>query len=277
MKITKVINNNLVRLINEKNQEIIVMGKGIGFQKKVGEEIDQNHISQIYISDDRNYSNKLTQILEKVPLNIIQLTNEIVQYAKVSLARKLNENIYLTLTDHISFAIQRQKENVPLKNALLWEIKRFYNHEFLIGKEALSMIKNKLGIELGDDEAGFIALHFVNATMDSIGIEQTALLAKTVQDILNIVKYHFSINLNEESVYYERFITHLKFFVARILSDTEMINDDLGFMLELKQKYKEEYLCSLKINSFIEHQFNKKLTENEMIYLTIHIRRVIQN
>lgn len=277
MKITKVINNNLVRSINEKNQEIIVMGKGIGFQKKVGEEIDQNHISQIYISDDRNYSNKLTQILEKVPLNIIQLTNEIVQYAKVSLARKLNENIYLTLTDHISFAIQRQKENVPLKNALLWEIKRFYNHEFLIGKEALSMIKNKLGIELSDDEAGFIALHFVNATMDSIGIEQTALLAKTVQDILNIVKYHFSINLNEESVYYERFITHLKFFVARILSDTEMVNDDLGFMLELKQKYKEEYLCSLKINSFIEHQFNKKLTENEMIYLTIHIRRVIQN
>lgn len=277
MKITKVINNNLVRSINEKNQEIIVMGKGIGFQKKVGEEIDQNHISQIYISDDWNYSNKLTQILEKVPLNIIQLTNEIVQYAKVSLARKLNENIYLTLTDHISFAIQRQKENVPLKNALLWEIKRFYNHEFLIGKEALSMIKNKLGIELSDDEAGFIALHFVNATMDSIGIEQTALLAKTVQDILNIVKYHFSINLNEESVYYERFITHLKFFVARILSDTEMVNDDLGFMLELKQKYKEEYLCSLKINSFIEHQFNKKLTENEIIYLTIHIRRVIQN
>lgn len=277
MKITKIINNNLVRSINDKNQEVIVMGKGIGFQKKIEDEIENHLISQIYVSDDQNYSNKLTQILEKVPLEIIQLTNEIVQYAKVSLARRLNENIYLTLADHISFVIQRHKENIPLKNALLWEIKRFYNHEFLIGKEALSMIKNKLNIDLSDDEAGFIALHFVNATMDSIGIEQTAILAKTVQGILNIVKYHFSINLNENTVYYERFIIHLKFFIARILSDTEMIDDDLGFMLELKTKYKEEYLCSLKIKEFIKKQFNKTLTENEMIYLTIHIRRVIQN
>ncbi len=277
MKITKVINNNLVRSINDKNQEVIVMGKGIGFQKKIDDEIDATLISQIYVSNDQNYSNKLTQILEKVPLEIIQLTNEIVQYAKVSLARRLNENIYLTLTDHISFAIQRHQENIPLKNALLWEIKRFYNHEFLIGKEAIAMIESKLNITLNEDEAGFIALHFVNATMDSIGIEQTAILAKTVQDILNIVKYHFSINLNENTVYYERFITHLKFFVARILSDTEMVQDDLGFMLELKTKYKEEYLCSLKISEFIQKQFNKNLTENEMIYLTIHIRRVIQN
>ncbi len=277
MKITKVINNNLVRSINDKNQEVIVMGKGIGFQKKIDDEIDATLISQIYVSNDQNYSNKLTQILEKVPLEIIQLTNEIVQYAKVSLARRLNENIYLTLTDHISFVIQRHQENIPLKNALLWEIKRFYNHEFLIGKEAIAMIESKLNITLNEDEAGFIALHFVNATMDSIGIEQTAILAKTVQDILNIVKYHFSINLNENTVYYERFITHLKFFVARILSDTEMVQDDLGFMLELKTKYKEEYLCSLKISEFIQKQFNKNLTENEMIYLTIHIRRVIQN
>lgn len=275
MKVEKIINNNLVKSRNQQNQELIIMGKGIGFKKEIGSDIDEALINQIYVSEDGRSSNQLAEILASVPLEIIQLTNEIVAFARASLGKRLSDSIYLTLTDHVSFAIERYRDGINLQNALLWEIKRFYNHEYLIGKEALAIIQQRLGVELPEDEAGFIALHFVNATMDSPGIEKTAELAKTVQNILNIVKYHFNIELNEYSLHYERFVTHLKFFVQRIISGTKIKDDDDGFMLALKERYAEEYKCAIKIEQFILKEFGRTLTDNEVIYLTIHIRRVI--
>lgn len=124
---------------------------------------------------------------------------------------KIERKLFLTLTDHINYAIERYQNGMEIKNALLWEIKRFYNHEYLIGKEALSIIKNRLAIELPEDEAGFIALHIVNAELDMAQVSQVSEMAKIIQHILNIVKYHFSMELDEYSLNYERFVTHLKF------------------------------------------------------------------
>ncbi len=155
MKVEKVINNNLVKSFNSKGQEILVMGCGLGFKKKPGDSIDEAMVEKVFTAQDAAQSNRLVQMLEKVPLERIQLTNEIISFAKTSLGKKLNENLYLTLTDHISFALDRANEGMMLRNGLLWEIKRFYNHEYLVGKEALSMIHKRLGVELPEDEACF--------------------------------------------------------------------------------------------------------------------------
>ncbi len=274
MKVIKVINNNIIKSYDAKNQEVLVMGCGIGFKKKPGDEVEESLVEKIYTNIDKTTSNKLTELLEKVPLEHIQLTNDIISYAKASLGKKLNDNIYLTLTDHISFAIDRIQQGLTLKNALLWEIKRFYNHEYLVGKEALAMIEKRLGIVLPEDEAGFIALHLVNATMDFTGMEQTAEATKIIQQILTIVKYHFQMELDEYSLHYERFITHLKFFVQRVFSGTEIDDEEKSFILMLKEQYPNEYRCALKVRDYMRKEFAQDLSEDELIYLTIHIRRV---
>lgn len=251
------------------------MGKGIGFQKKVGDPIDNGLIEKVYTSNKDMSTNKLTQLLANVQLEHLQVANEIISFAKVSLGKKLSENIYLTLTDHIDYAIERKKNGLPIKNALLWEIKRFYNHEFLIGKEALNIIQTKLGITLPEDEAGFIALHIVNAELDMSKVSQVSEMTKIIQNILNVIKYHYKMDLDEYSLNYERFITHLKFFVHRLYSGVELEEDkDAGFLFMLKERYKEEYLCALKIRDYIIKEFGRDLKEDEMIYLTIHIRRI---
>lgn len=130
MKIEKVINNNLVQSFDNNNKEVLVMGCGLGFKKKAGEIIDKDKVEKIYSLEDKNYSNKLIELLSDIPLEVIQTTNEIVSYARYSLGKKLNDNIYILLTDHISFAMERVNKGLQFKNALLWEIKRFYNHEF---------------------------------------------------------------------------------------------------------------------------------------------------
>lgn len=274
MTVEKVINNNLVRSFNESRQEVLVMGCGLGFKKKPGDEIEESLIEKVYTVGSATDFNRLTQLLEKIPQERVRVTNEIISFAKASLGKRLNDNIYLTLTDHISFAIDRAEQGVVLKNALLWEIKRFYNHEFLIGKEALAVIERRLGAALPEDEAGFIALHLVNASMELDSMAQTAEMTKIIQHILSIVKYHFHMELDEYSLHYERFITHLKFFVQRVFNGTEINEDDKTFWLMLKDKYKEEYLCTLKIRDYMKAEFGQELTEDEMIFLTVHIKRV---
>ncbi len=222
MFIKKIINNNIVISSDASNNEMIIMGKGIGFKKKIGDSIPSANIEKKYVVTKEWNENKLIRLLEDIPLEHIQVANEIISFAKVSLGKKLSENLFLTLTDHIHYAIQRKSEGMEIKNALLWEIKRFYNHEFLIGKEALSIIQNRLGVTLPEDEAGFIALHIVNANLDMDEIGQVSEMAEIIQNILNIVKYHFNVEIDEYSLNYERFVTHLKFFIQRLFSGARL-------------------------------------------------------
>lgn len=275
MKVNKVINNNIVQSINESDAEVLVMGKGIGFKKSVGDLIDQEKVEKVYTITSHLSTNKLEQLLANIKLEHLQVANEIISYAKVSLGKKLSENIFLTLTDHIDYAIERFNTDLPIKNALLWEIKRFYNHEFLIGKEALTIIQRKLGIQLPEDEAGFIALHIVNAELDMAKVSQVSEMTQIIQRIMNIIKYHYKMDIDEYSLNYERFITHLKFFVHRLYSGVELEADkDTGFLFMLKERYAKEYGCALKIRDYIIKEFGRDLKEDEMIYLTIHIRRI---
>lgn len=274
MTVDKVINNNLVRSKNEKGQEVLVMGCGLGFKKRPGDPIDDGKIEKVYTLNDRKECNQLEQILEKMPLEYIQIANEIVEYASISLGKPLSSNIYLTLCDHISFALERMKKNIQIKNALLLEIKRFYNHEYLISVEALQIIERHTGIHLPIDEAGFIALHFVNAEMDSIGIGQTQEMMKVIQKIVNIVKYHFNIELNENSIHYERFITHLKFFAQRVFANKEIDDGDEEFFLMIKSQYKKAFTCVMKVYDYIKKDYGLELTNDEMMYLTVHIHRI---
>lgn len=236
--------------------------------------VDESLIEKVYTAGSTSDFNRLTQLLEKIPQERVRGPMRSSVLRRHLFGKKLNDNIYLTLTDHISFAIDRTEQGLVLKNALLWEIKRFYNHEYLIGREALSMIEKRLGVALPDDEAGFIALHLVNASMELDSMAQTAEMTKIIQHIIGIVKYHFHMELNGYSLHYERFITHLKFFVQRVFNGTEINEDDKTFWLMLKDKYKKEYQCTLKIRDYMRAEFGQELTEDEMIFLTVHIKRV---
>lgn len=274
MQVDKVINNNLIRSHDEKGQEVLVMGCGIGFKKKPGEYIDDGKVEKVYVlqKEERQH---MEELFSSMPLECIQATNEIVEYATISLGRQLSNYLYLNLCDHIHFAIQRSKGGIPIQNALLTEIKRFYNHEYQIGMESLNIIERKTGALLPEDEAGFIAMHLVNASMDFHDMGHTQEMMKIIRRILNIVRYHFQIELDEESIHYDRFITHLKFFVKRVFSGTELNENDEAFFIMIKNQYKEEYACVLKIYEYIRKEYEICLTNDEIMYLIIHIRRVI--
>lgn len=274
MIIKKIFNNNAILAKTADKHEFVVMGCGISFKKKVGDKVDESLIEKTFILKQKDASEKLKLLLEDIPTEHVSLCYDIIEYAKNILGVELSEYIYVTLTDHISYAIRMFDENIKNANVLIWEIKKFYPKEFGIGLKALEFIESELGRRLPDDEAGNIALHLINAQANNSTskVEDIANQTKMVQDILNIVKYTYNIPLDESSLNYERFVTHLRFFFQR-LNTKQIIQAEDDFLLkQVKSKYKKAYECMLKIQKYLETE----LSQEEQLYLTIHIQRVTQ-
>lgn len=275
MYISRKLNNNVVVARDDLEQEVIVMGKGIAFQRKVGEEIPAELIDKVYTLSDPDVSNKFQELVSSIPLEYMNLSDEIISYAKTNLGKRINEIIYISLTDHIFMSIERFLNGVVVKNALLWDIKRFYKDEFAVGMKALDLIEEQFKVRLPEDEAGFIALHVVNAQLDE-DIPVVYDITKVMQEISNIVKYHFSISFDEDSVYYYRFITHLKFFAQRLFNQQELDNHtEDEFLTIIREKYSEAFICVQIIKDFIEKKYDYLLSGEEQLYLTIHVAKIV--
>ena len=274
MIINKVLNNNVVTIISENGEEAVVMGRGIAFQKKKGDEIDESKIEKIFVLENKSINEKLLTLVNDIPAKYLEVAENIIKYAENKLGTKLNENIYLTLTDHISFAISRAEKNLEIKNAMLWDIKRLHKVEFEIGIHALKIIEENLNFELPEDEAASIAMHILNGELDQ-EMPEIVDMIKLIEEILKVVKYHFNIEFDEESINYYRFITHLKFFTQRLSSGRYYEDNDNDLFDMIKLKYPNSYECVKRIEGFIKQKYCTQLTKEEMLYLIIHTARVV--
>ena len=271
--IEKVINNNIISAYEKSGAEVIVMGRGIGFKKKQGEMVPADQISKIFRIKSRTLAEQFKELLANMPLERVRISDEIISHAKDHLKLKLNQSIYVTLTDHINFAIERVSQGIEPQNALLWEIKRFYPQEFQLGIYALELIQDRLDILLPEDEAGFIALHFVNAEYGT-DIRDAVKFPDQMQAIVDIVERDLGILLDESSLHYERFMTHIKFLIQRIYRKELLSSEDRELSLLMQRKYPREYQCSVKVAEYIMQATGSRLSEEEIMYLSVHIRRV---
>ncbi|WP_253248216.1 BglG family transcription antiterminator LicT, partial [Gilliamella apicola] len=268
-----ILNNNVIVTLDDKGKELILTGRGIGFKKREGDLIDINLIEKQFSLDNKDILPKFNELLSEIPLEVLTTSQIIINHAKEFMDSKLQDSIYISLTDHIHFAIERHKQGFDIPNSFLWEIKKFYPKEFQIGLYALSVIKKRLEIELPEDEAGFITFHIINAQLNGT-MPNIVNMTKIMREILNIVKYHFNIEYDEDCLSYQRFVTHLKFFAQRILSKGTQTQQDSSLYEIVRKKYDQAYLCTKQIDLHLIQQYQHALTDDESLYLTIHIERL---
>jgi beta-glucoside operon transcriptional antiterminator len=274
MRIKKVLNNNVAIAQNERGQECVVTGSGIAFDKRAGDEIDIKRVEKIFSLREKGITEKLSKIIENIPLDHLRVCDEIINTARRELP-EVGDTIYLTLIDHISFAIERHKDNLDLASSLKWEMKRFYPDEFRIGLTALDIIERRLDLRLPDDEAAFIAFHLANAGASaSVNLEESLQL---VQGILDIIKKRFSITYNEESSAYGRLLIHLKYFSRRVFyEDAPQLKQTCGGLLcRLKAEFPDESACVENIAAYVKEQYRYKASDDEKSYLVIHIHSLL--
>lgn len=269
MKITKILNNNAVVVMDE-NQEKIGIGPGVGYNKRKNDVIQQGKIEKMFILKENE---KLQQLLLRIPEEHFILAEEIIDYAEEYLDTKLNDHVRIGLTDHLSFAIERESQGIHLKNKLLQEIKILYRSEFDIGLWALEHIKEKLGITMPIDEAAFIALHIHTMKIQGGDLHETVRQTAIIRDMVGVIKQELSIEIEEDDISYERLITHLRFALIRSNGyKAHTMDDEMLHMI--KHKFAIAYMCAEKLADHLSNTYGIQLPDEELGYITLHIERL---
>lgn len=273
MKIKKILNNNVLIVSDEQKQEHIVVGRGIGFSKQKGDCIDEDKIDRIF-SSDQNKSNRLLELIKEIPEAYLSIAEEIIEYAESILDKKLSDSIYITLTDHINFIKTRYDRGLMPNNPLKWEIQRYYKKEYVIAKKAVQLLEEELEITLNTDEIASIAMHIVNAE-DDVDMRQNMKTLTLMDDIMQVVQYQTHQQFDEDSINYQRLITHLKFFIHRIQAN-EQYNQINPLYEIVKKNYPQAYECVIRIQELVEKKTKYKVSHDELTYLTIHVQRIVE-
>lgn len=272
MKIQKIINNNVISALDEQGQEIVAMGKGIGYQRRSGQEISEVGVEKIFRLESPDILEHFKKLIADMPLACIEVSDEIITYAKSVLTVQLSQSVYLTLTDHINFALVRFKEGMLFENALYNEIKNFYPEEFKIGRHALDLIEEKTGVRLPYDEAASIAFHLVNAEF-GIRLKDVHLMTEMMRHLVGMV--NTEVQLPPESVQLDRLVTNLKFVLNRLLLKKPAADDqDLAFNEFIRKHCGKEYVLAQKMRNYIESVIGCNMAEAEVIYLTIQLKYI---
>ena len=275
MKVLRVFNNNIVATRTDDNKDAIAQGAGIGFQKKPGDTIDAEKIERMYYILDEHMS-KFNELFDQTPIEYFQIAEMIMEEVKKQLHVNLSNQIVIALTDHIYFAVQRQQEGVQLPNLMISEIRTMYRDEYKLALWSLNIIEQITGIRLDEDEAGYITMHIVNATMQSTTDKTTSILLFT-KGVLDVIRQEFNIKLDPDQLDAARLMTHLKFLAQRIFQGESSELNEVEDMYDLLIK-KEDRLknCIINVTTYIEQTFNYTLSRQEQVYLMIHLLKVVK-
>lgn len=278
MNLIKSFNNNIALVEDATGTEWIVLGNGVGFGKEKGMLIEEAVIKKKFIAASRSNSRQpFLEMIEQIPISIFETTEEMIRTAETIIGTQLNQQLFLALADHVNYAVKRVSENVDYPHTNRWELQKLYPKEHKAAVEAIRVVYDALDVILPKSEETFLTYHFVNAQGPQAQLAETMKMTEAIKRIIDIIEYHYDIQLNEQSLNYLRLLTHLRYFLLRQMHGEKLnqneMDDDLITMI--KGKYANAYECTDKISRILNKHYNWNVTLNEKVYLTLHIWRLI--
>ena len=256
MRIKKVINNNILCVIDEKGRESIVTGRGLGFGRKVGQFVEPAAVEKTYRMEDRAGQRRLRELVEQIPLDHLQLTEDLLAQIRAEIRQPLNESLLITLADHISFAIQRKAQGIEFKNPLAGSILCYYPAEYQLGQRCLAQIRQRCGVELDPDEAAFIALHIVNAELNT-SMSEMYDITRLIDGVVEVVEYFYQDRFDHESLAFNRFVVHLRYFAQRLFQNKLMPDTrdegDEAFRRMIAKSCARHYKCAQCVAEYVKN------------------------
>lgn len=275
MTIEKVINNNVVTAIDEGGQEVVLMGKGIGFQAKSGTLVSKVGVEKKFVLSNQDEIGKFEEVVSSIPIEHLDVCIEIINYATEVIGKRISSSIYISLTDHINFALERYKSGIIFDNPLAQEVKSFYPSEYQVGEYAVEIIEKKLGIRLPSDEQASIAMHFVNAEYNT-AMSETMHITTMMREVLELVEKELGFELDEYDFDCARFVAHLKFLAFRVFRGTRILPQDEAYNNMVISLYPEAFSVVENIAIFMEKRYNYNMKVDEQVNMVIHIQRIRQ-
>lgn len=270
MKIIQKINTNAALAIDSRGNEVVVLGKGIGFPSVPYELKDLSRIQRTFY----NVSPQYVQAVASLSQEVLQAAAEIAEQAEIELGCELNLNLPFILADHLQFALERQNQGMTLTSPLARDVEHLYPKEFALGKRALTLFYERTHQNLSEGEATSIALHLIVAEAENGDMHAVMMSARILDDVDQIIEQELNLHLDQNSFQYSRFSMHLRFLIDRLASGKQMNNQMDTIYRQLMREYPDVYRCTQKVARYFEKQWGWKCNEDETMYLMLHINRL---
>ncbi|REH93673.1 transcriptional regulator [Staphylococcus felis] len=267
--IKKVLNNNVL-ICQHQNDEVVVIGKGLGFKMKPGMTIDNPEtIEKVFTLQNKSDQDHYKMLIKQIDEHVLRVVIDSVQMILSYFDLNNKESFIVALTDHLIFAFKRLQNNQFITNPFLSETKYSYPEAYKIAKRVVARINLELGVDFPEDEVGFIALH-IASQIDDVNIQDTQKVAQLIKNIVTLIEHDLNVNVSTSSIQYQRFVRHIHFLLQRLRKD-EHSTIDLNFENLLKAQYPLCYNVAVKTSQMVQSQINSQLYSAEIAYLTLHI------
>ncbi|MFJ7978404.1 glucose PTS transporter transcription antiterminator GlcT [Peribacillus sp. NPDC096379] len=270
--INKVLNNNVVIANHPSYGETVIIGKGIGFNRKRDDEISLVNADKMFVltgkKEQEDYKKLLPEIDEKHQGAIIEAINHISKRVSGS----VNEYIHVGMTDHLLFALNRIENGLSINNPFLVETSTLYPFEYEIAKEVIEILEIKTGISLPEGEAGFITLH-IHSALTNKELAKVNQHSQLVTHLINLIEEQLQIDIDKESIDYVRLVRHLRYTIDRVLRGEKVEEPEILTTL-LKDEYPLCYNLAWKLIKIMQQHLKEQVYDAEAIYLTMHLQRL---
>jgi beta-glucoside operon transcriptional antiterminator len=271
-------NNNII-LADDNGQEVIVLGKGIGFQALPGVKVDMSLVEKVFIPQDAAHINRFADTLSGLAYEFVLLASKIVDYGKESLQVRLNPSIVVALADHFSVSLTQPLYNTGIQSPLELDVRHMYPREFQIGLQALEIIRRERNIEMNEAEAVSIALHFINAELESPEMPLTFRIVTISGDVLRIIEQYYHVVLDKTTLEFMRLSSHVRNLVIEYLSGSSRkrdLKEDNELYDILMARNRDVAECCGRIETWLREKHKLPLLKNDLSFLAIHITKILK-
>ncbi|WP_284036806.1 PRD domain-containing protein [Neobacillus sp. 114] len=272
LQINKALNNNVLIAEHPAYKEVVIIGKGIGFNRKRGDFIDTEKVEKLFVLKNGKEQENYIKLLPFIDQNVHEVIISAIGLIKQRTRSELNEHIHVALTDHLMFALTRVSQGMEMSNPFLVETKALYRHEYEVAKEVVKLIKDRTGIELTVGEIGFIALH-IHSAITNKNLSEVNQHSQLISRLVDMVEEQLLVEIDKESIDYMRLVRHLRFTIERVRNG-EKVEEPEKIASLLKNEYPVCYNLAWKLIKVMQQALKMKVFDAEAVYLTMHLQRL---
>lgn len=270
MKLIKKINNNFALAIDSGGNQVIVEGRGIGFNKMPCTITDLSCISNTYYDYDEKYLSLITDIPQDVIDTSILIYKKLI--SKINCV--VNDSLPFILADHINFSIERHKKGIDIQLPLYYDLQQMYPLEYEVAEYGLKVIEKNLNVKLPHDEISGIMLNMINAEVNKDKLKEAKENGKRNAKITEIIEKELHITISKDSFNYSRFLTHMNYLYSRVRNNNMHKSENKKMYISMIAKYPDINVCVEKISKYLSDEYSINLNDEEKLYLMLHVNRL---
>lgn len=272
-EVVRVLNNNALLATDATGARKILLGRGIAFGRRLGDLIDPGSAAEVFVPDATYPMPQLTAFIAETPLDVIRVARQAVALAEERAGIRPSQALLLGLADHLHFAVERARQGITFEYPLRWEVAQLYPRETAVGRLVVELSSAEFGVPIAAEEATAFAMHLVNAQFASADLGATAAMTERIRRVVALVVAATGITPAEDSVTVARFVTHLRYVIARAANQTQIAEAPPGLAQSMRETRPAAYELAQRVRRVLELD-GARLTEAEVVYLAMHIARL---